>query len=138
VPRVSGVRSRWVTVSNNLITDQLWQLAGTLADLKGRLRWAVAGDVGKAVAEAVAEVLAAVLSGRVAATAWAGWPARFDPYGSRRDPWADPDDPGWDPEYARLLPSTAARQEWSALSTCPRNRHLFPDVQQKAIERVFT
>jgi hypothetical protein len=90
-----------------LITDQLRQLAGTLADLKGRVRRAVAGEVGKAVSEAVAEVLAAVLGGQVAATAWAGRSARYDPYGSRRDPWVDPDDPGWDPAYARLRRSGA-------------------------------
>jgi hypothetical protein len=89
-------------VSNSVITDQLRQLAGTLADLKGRVRRAVAGEVGKAVADAVAEVLAAALGGPVAATAWASRPARYDPYAGRRDAWDDPNDPGWDPEYARL------------------------------------
>ena len=89
-------------MSNSVITDQLRQLAGTLVDLKGRVRRAVAGEVGKAVADAVAEVLAAALGGGVAATAWASRPSRYDPYAGRRDGWDDPDDPGWDPEYARL------------------------------------
>jgi hypothetical protein len=96
-----------MTVNNTLITDQLHHLAGTLAELKGRVRRAVAGEVGKAVAEAVAEVLAAVLGGQVAATAWASRPSRYDPYAARRDPWVDPDDPGWDPDYARLRRSGA-------------------------------
>jgi hypothetical protein len=87
---------------SSVINEQLRQLAGTLVDLKGRVRRAVAGEVGKAVSEAVAEVLVAVLGGQVAATAWAARPGRYDPYGGRRDPWTDPDDPGWDPAYARL------------------------------------
>jgi hypothetical protein len=94
-------------VSNTVIADQLRQLAGTLADLKGRVRRAVAGEVGKAVADAVAEVLVAALGGQVAATAWAARPVRYDPYPGRRDAWDDPDDPGWDPEYARLRRATA-------------------------------
>jgi hypothetical protein len=89
-------------VNSTVMTDQLRQLAGTLADLKGRVRRAVAGEVGKAVADAVAEVLAAALGGGVAATAWAGRPGRYDPYAGRRDAWDDPEDPGWDPDYARL------------------------------------
>jgi hypothetical protein len=89
----------------NLITDQLRQLAGTLSDLKGRVRRAVAGEVGKAVADAVGEILAAALSGEVIARARAfpsrGYaPARPHAYG--RDDWDDPDSPGWDPDYARL------------------------------------
>jgi hypothetical protein len=91
-----------MTVSNSVIADQLRQLAGTLADLKGRVRRAVAGEVGKAVADAVAEVLAAALGGHVAATAWAGRPARYGPNAGRRDAWDDPDDPGWDSNFVRL------------------------------------
>jgi hypothetical protein len=85
-----------------LVTDQLRHLAGTLAVLQGRVRRAVAGEVGKAVADAVAEVMVAALGGQVAATAWAARPTQYDPYSGRRDAWDDPDDPGWDPEYARL------------------------------------
>jgi hypothetical protein len=90
-----------------MVTDQLRHLAGTLADLQGRVRRAVAGEVGKAVADAVAEVLVAALGGQVAATAWTARPARYNPYAGRRDAWDDPDDPGWDPEYARLRRATA-------------------------------
>jgi hypothetical protein len=87
---------------NNPITDQLRHLAGTLAELQGRVRRAVAGEVGKAVADAVAEVLAAALGGPMPTPAWVGRPARYDPYAGRPDRWDDPDDPGWDPEFARL------------------------------------
>src|SRR4051812_28749106 len=93
---------------NTVISDQLRHLAGTLADLKGRVRQAVAGEVGKAVAEAVGEVLVAALGGHLAGAAWTGRPARYDPYANGRaggygpDGWDDPDSPGWDPTYARL------------------------------------
>jgi len=89
-------------VSSSVITDQLRQVAGTLADLQGRVRRAVAGEVGKAVADAVAEVLAAALAGERVAAPHPARPARDDPYAARRDAWDDPDDPGWDPGYARL------------------------------------
>src|SRR5262245_3482552 len=94
---------------DNLITDQLRQLAGTLANLQGRVRQAVAGEVGRAVAEAVGEVLAAALGGHLAAVPkWIGRPGHYNPYADERaggygpDQWDDPDSPGWDPGYARL------------------------------------
>src|SRR4051812_35720319 len=94
---------------SSVITDQLRHLAGTLADLQGRVRQAVAGEVGKAVAEAVGEVLVAALGGQLAALPpWAGRPGRYTPYaggrpgGYGRDEWDDPDSEGWDPAYARL------------------------------------
>ena len=92
---------------SSVITDQLRHLAGTLADLQGRVRRAVAGEVGKAVAEAVGEVLVAALGGHLAAVpTWSGRPGHYTPYagrpgGSGRDEWDDPDAPGWDPSYAR-------------------------------------
>ena len=92
-----------------MVTEQLRQLAGTLADLKGRVRLAVAGEVGRAVAEAVGEVLVAALGGQLAALPkWAGRPGRYDPYANAHagkyspDAWDDPDSPGWVPEFARL------------------------------------
>src|SRR6478735_10510038 len=86
------------------VTEQLRRLAGTLADLQGRVRRAVAGEVGRAVADAVGDVLAAALGGRLATLPRGASdayrparPGRYDPAG-----WDDPDDPGWDPNYARL------------------------------------
>ena len=58
--------------------------------LRGRVREAVAGEVGKAVAEAVADVLTAALGGRlVRLNSHAG---RYDPYASQRSrhPMAGP------------------------------------------------
>jgi hypothetical protein len=50
----------------DMILDQLRRLGGTLGHLQGRVREAVAGEVGKAVADATAEVIAAALGGRLA------------------------------------------------------------------------
>jgi len=82
--------------------DRLRRLAGTLAELKERVRVAVAGEAGKAVGDAVRDLLTAALAGRVVP------PPSSDPYRSAyqasarkswddddaygRDPWADPDD----------------------------------------------
>ena len=90
---------------SSVVSDQLRQLAGTLAGLQGRVRQAVAGEVGRAVAEAVGEVLVAALGGQLAAPKWAGRPGKYDPYADRGygpDGWDDPDAPGWDPGFARL------------------------------------
>src|SRR5688500_18773647 len=90
------------------VTEQLRRLAGTLADLQGRVRTAVAGEVGRAVADAVGEVLAAALGGRAGGRpGWAGAHAGRDSYGRPAGGygpagWDDPDDPGWDPDFARL------------------------------------
>lgn len=95
-----------------LVTDQLRHLAGTLAELKGRVRRAVAGEVGRAVAEAVGEVLVAALAGPLpAGVAWPGRPAGYGPLrpgGYASDGWDDPDSPGWDPEYAQLRRAQAS------------------------------
>src|SRR3954469_4743060 len=94
---------------SEMVTEQLRQLAETLTDLKGRVRQAVAGEVGRAVAEAVGEVLVATLGGKIAALPkWAGRPGRYDPYQSGHangygpEGWDDPDSPGWDPAYAQF------------------------------------
>ena len=98
-----------------VVTEQLRRLAGTLADLQGRVRQAVAGEVGRAVAEAVDEVVVAALAGQLAARpAWAGATARYDPYGPGRssgyaaDDWDDPDARGRDPARARPRRTPAA------------------------------
>ena len=99
---------------SSVVTEQLRHLAGTLADLKGRVRQAVAGEVGRAVAEAVGEVLVAALGGQLAAPKWTGRPGRYDPYADRGygpDGWDDPDSPGWDPGFARLRRQPAADPE---------------------------
>jgi hypothetical protein len=53
-----------------LVTAQHRHPAGTLTDLKVRVRRAVAGEVGRGVAEAVGEVLVAALAVAVAAGRW--------------------------------------------------------------------
>jgi hypothetical protein len=92
-----------------MVTEQLRQLAETLTDLKTRVRHAVAGEVGRAVAEAVGEVLVAVLGGQLtSAPRWSGRTPHYDPFGPGSaneygpDGWDDPDSPGWDPSYGTL------------------------------------
>lgn len=77
----------------DMILDQLRHLAGTLTVLRSRVREAVAGEVGKAVADAVAEVLTAALGGRlVHFSRYAG--TRSTSYG--RSDWDEPDRHAWD------------------------------------------
>jgi hypothetical protein len=73
----------------NHVMEQLRRLSATLSDLRVRVRAAVAGEVGRAVAEAVREVVGtALLAGP------GGHPvpsrSRYDRYsGHARDPWDD-------------------------------------------------
>jgi hypothetical protein len=76
----------------DLVTDRLHTLAGALADLHGRVRQAVAGEVGRLVAEAVGEAAACALGGRPR------WPA--PPAAVPRDEWDDSEDP-WAAEGVR-------------------------------------
>ena len=83
-----------------LIRSQLTGLAGTIAELKERVRVAVAGELGRAVSGAVQQVVQAVVAGRAdppRPTASAGynrptpdrWSDEDDGWGRPRDPWAD-------------------------------------------------
>jgi hypothetical protein len=79
-----------------LILDQLHSLSGTFRVLHGRVRQAVAGEVGKAVSEAVGEVLTTVLGGGLVRV------PRFTPRPSAygRTEWNGTDARRWDEEYA--------------------------------------
>jgi hypothetical protein len=81
----------------DLVVEQLRRLAGTLAVLHGRVREAVAGEVGKAVADAVAEVLTVALGGHSARPG--GYGGRAPAYG--RADWDDPDATGRGDGYGR-------------------------------------
>jgi hypothetical protein len=86
-----------------MVTEQLRQLAGSLADLQCRVRRAVAGEVGRAVAEAIGEVLVAVLGGHLATMPRrVGRTTDYDPHAATRDEWGDPDSAGWDPSFEHL------------------------------------
>ena len=84
----------------NVVMEQLRHLGGTLGELRVRVRAAVAGEVGRAVAEAVREVVGAALlagpagpRGRARPYPGAGYD-RYDAHG--RDTWDDDDeDPRW-------------------------------------------
>jgi hypothetical protein len=86
-----------------LIIEELRRLAGTLAVLNGRVKEAVAGEVGRAVADAVAEVLTIALGGRLPrATTYAKWG-----HGHARSEWDDPDASGWHGGYSPFQQSEA-------------------------------
>lgn len=67
-----------------LIRTQLTRLAATVADLKERVRVAVAGEFGRAVGDAVHQVVRAALAGRA------------EPAPRSYDRWGDPVDGRWD------------------------------------------
>ena len=82
-----------------LALEQLQQLAATLTVLRGRVREAVAGEVGKAVAEAVSEVITAGLGGRLVRYASrVSAPYRSSGYG--RSDWEDPEAQYWAEGYS--------------------------------------
>lgn len=88
-----------------IIRTQLTGLGRTIADLRERVRVAVAGELGRAVAGAVQQVVQAVVAGRPDPHRPEAPPAyrrpdrwgdedEDDRWGRSRDPWADdPDDP---------------------------------------------
>ncbi len=102
-----------------VIRQQLTALAGAIADLKERVRVAVAGELGRAVGEAVRQVVEAAVSGsadprRAGATPAyrrppppdAGWDDDAGDGGGwdrPRDPWDDDADEG---RYAPAWPET--------------------------------
>ncbi len=93
-----------------LIRSQLTCLAGTIAELKARVRLAVAGELGRAVSGAVRQVVQAAVAGqaesprpepppayrRPSTGSW-GNEDEDDGWGRPRDPWAD--DPHGDEDY---------------------------------------
>ncbi len=82
-----------------LVRAPLRRLAGAMADLRDRVREALAGEMARAVAEAVREVVAAALRGGATT---APVPADVRP-ARARGRWADPDPDPWDdrPDWAR-------------------------------------
>ena len=79
----------------DLVLEQLRRLGGTLTVLQRRVREAVAGEVGQAVADAVGEVLTTTLGGRlVRVTDFGGRPSAYAP-----TDWDDPDGGDWEDGY---------------------------------------
>ncbi len=79
-----------------LVRRQIADLGAFVANLKERVRVAVAGELSRAVGDAVKEVVGAVLAGRVLAPPraaprgpWTGRDERDDGWVRPRDPWAD-------------------------------------------------
>lgn len=76
-----------------LLRAHLSRLAGTIADLKDRVRAAVAGELGRAVSGAVQQVVQAVVSGRADPPRTVPPSTYYRPASSR---WDDEDDGRWD------------------------------------------
>lgn len=110
-----------------IVHDQLTGLAGTMADLKGRVRLAVAGELGRAVGDAVRQVVLAVVAGnthpppapRPASSRWNdGDEDDRDRWGGPRDPWDDGREPD-DEDYERDRggrPAAPTRHETPAVA----------------------
>jgi hypothetical protein len=94
-----------------LVTDKLRDLAGTLADLKDRVRVALAGELARAVADAVRDVVQTVFrrepdGHRVPVYPTAPtWQDPADPWAEDRDAWAE-----------------AAGRPWTSQSATPVDR----------------
>jgi len=99
-----------------LDTARVHRLADSLADLKVKVRAALATELAGAVGTAVRDVLVVALIDRLAAPPRpsaqgrpGGWRGHGDDrdrdtWGEPRDPWADPDEYGWDQPLARCEP----------------------------------
>lgn len=99
-----------------VVKTQLTGLAGTMAELKERVRVAVAGELGRAVGDAVRQVVQAVVAGntkptpapRPAASRWdEDDEDDRDGWGRTRDPWAagrDEEDDDYDRGAHRTTP----------------------------------
>ncbi len=80
-----------------IVTQRCHRLAGSLAELKIKVRTAMATELAAAVGLAVRDVLIVALIDRVLTTSArsGGWRAEDeerDRWGDAKDPWADPDD----------------------------------------------
>lgn len=111
-----------------LIRQQVRTLAGVLADLKARVRVALAQEIARAAAGAVEEVVRAVVAGRrepfrpTPALDY-DWPApgRWDDgdsgRGRARDPWDDRDD--WSDDDRAARPAAVGRPDNPAPPAAP-------------------
>jgi hypothetical protein len=101
-----------------VIRSQLTGLGRTIADLRERVRVAVAGELGRAVAGAVQQIVQAVVAGRPDPPRPEPTPAyrrpdrwgdedEDDRWGRPRDPWADDPDDDFDRDRDRVEPRPA-------------------------------
>jgi hypothetical protein len=101
-----------------IIRSQLTGLGRTIADLRERVRVAVAGELGRAVAGAVQQVVQAVVAGRPDPPRPEHSPAyrrpdrwadedEDDRWGRPRDTWADDPDDEYDRDRGRMEPRPA-------------------------------
>ncbi len=88
----------------NLVTDKLRDLAAVIADLKDRVRIALAGELARAIADAVRDVVQTVLQRESVSARDRSrpsysyptadrWSDPRDPWAEEREGWEDPSDP---------------------------------------------
>jgi hypothetical protein len=110
-----------------LVTTRAHQLAYALAELKVKVRAALATELAGAVGSAVRDVLFVALIDRVTspprsstpAPLRGGWPGhgydcQRDSWDASRDPWADPDD-----DTQPHVPARSTRDERAAIEPAP-------------------
>jgi hypothetical protein len=94
-----------------IVRTQLAGLARTIAELRERVRVAVAGELGRAVAGAAEQVVRAVVAGRAdpprpayRPASSAHWDDDEDRWDRPYDPWDDDGDGGYDPSRHPAAP----------------------------------
>jgi hypothetical protein len=93
-----------------ILHDRITHLADTLAELRRRVREAVAVEMGRVVSETVRDLLTALLRRD---TAEPEPMAPYRPTHLRHDDWADEDEPGVDPVADTDVPATAPARSGS-------------------------
>jgi len=78
----------------NLVTDKVRDIGDSLADLKVRLRLALAGELAQLVAQAVGDVVRTLVAGRTGVGEFR--PHRVSPAGREADPWDAEEDEEFD------------------------------------------
>jgi hypothetical protein len=104
-----------------LVTSRLCDLAATLADLKVRVRTAIASELGRTIGAAVRDVLVVALTHRLATPAR---PAYADGWSDEeeRDRWGEPRparDPWDDPKTGERYPTTRSRGDYDSPPAVP-------------------
>ena len=104
-----------------LVTDKLRDLAATLADLKVRVRTAIASELGRTIGAAVRDVLMVALTHRLAVPARPAYADRWSDE-DERDRWGEPRpprDPWDDPETGERYPSSPSHDQYDSPPAVP-------------------
>lgn len=121
-PEVAGPRPgrRWVvSLAASEVAGRVHRLANTLAELKERVRTAVAGETGRAVGDAIRDLITAALTGRLSRTVYR---TAGDGRDDDRDHWDEDDEyrrPSYDHRRYQDEDDSPARQSVRAATNWP-------------------